>query len=162
MAKKILIIIFYVNQIYADSAVLAYRCKMTNGATGYYDHPCDYMADFNVGIFRGQKIMEETIFTLKLYTKNKTAYNNIYAYKLDNKLPTILTETKSRKKSTAIQLANKRCKNAIAKIPIIHKLLKNQNDQYNNQDNKQMLTKLKRSLSRYKSIKNKYCINVAD
>lgn len=150
MIKKIIFIIMiyvlYPNLLWAESATFAYRCKMDNGAVGYYDHPCDYMSDFHNGIFRGRKSIEEAIFVFKTYGKTKKG-NNIYAYKINNK--------PSGKKLTTKQLADRRCKNAITKIPVVEKLLKDQN-------NKQILVKIKRSLARYNAIKNKYCEKLQD
>lgn len=141
--KYIIIFILATRYLYAEPTKVAYRCKMINGAIGYYDRPCEYMESHGDGIFFGQKIAEETIFMFKSYNSNKNLVNNnIYNF-TTNQQPNIL--------------ATKRCNNAREKILVIQDLL---NNQYINNNNniEPILAKAKRSLARYKIIKNKYCV----
>lgn len=141
--KYIIIFILATRYLYAEPTKVAYRCKMINGAIGYYDRPCEYMESHGDGIFFGQKIAEETIFMFKSYNSNKNLVNNnIYNF-TTNQRPNIL--------------ATKRCNNAREKILVIQDLL---NNQYINNNNniEPILAKAKRSLARYKIIKNKYCV----
>ncbi len=156
--KYIIIFILATRYLYAEPTKVAYRCKMINGAIGYYDRPCEYMESHGDGIFFGQKIAEETIFMFKSYNGNKNLVNNnIYNF-TTNQQPNILATTNKKLQPLTInQLATKRCNNAREKILVIQDLL---NNQYINNNNniEPILAKAKRSLARYKIIKNKYCV----
>ena len=149
----ILLCMIYANQIYATAASFAYRCKAANGSVGYYAHPCNYMASLNTGILRGQQITEEKVFLLKSYSSNQKRIYDINLLTQKKQLPEKSENLvkKSRKKLTSTQLANKRCKNSIAKISTIQELLKNKQGD-------QLSSKLKRALVRYKAINKKYCV----
>ena len=95
---------------------------------------------------------------MKSYNNNKNLVNNnIYNFTTNQQPKILATTNKKLQPLTINQLATKRCNNAREKILVIQDLL---NNQYINNNNniEPILAKAKRSLARYKIIKNKYCV----
>lgn len=129
-----------------EKSTIVYYCKFTDLTIGYYDLPCKYIVNSKSNHTNKLELITEKLLILKTNHKILTNY-----------------KTYDLNKNLSNSLSNKRCQNALTKIPLITELLekhqalsiKNQN-----QNNQEIIVKLKRSLARYTKIKKQSCENL--
>lgn len=122
-----------------EAEVIVHFCKFSNGVTGYYDRPCEYV---NTSSFQKNN--------------SNVAYNSERASIVEESFIRKDIANPNRKKTDSALIATKRCDNAIDKVKAIEGLL--QNNYLNSQFSyKKVLDQLKKSLARYKKIQKQYC-----
>lgn len=128
-----------------EKSTTVYYCKLTDGTIGYYDRPCKYIVNSKFNNTNKLELITEKVLILKTNHKFLANYKIYDPYQdPSNKLP------------------NKRCQNALTKIPLIIELLEKHQTlsiSSKNQNNQEIIRKLKRSLARYNKIKQQSCEN---
>lgn len=137
-----------------ENVIAVYYCQMTDGTVGYYDLPCQNIVDSKKNIYNAAQILPRSIIEeQKIILKPIKSINNGHS------IHNIFVDYK-KMNSTAIpyeNLANKRCINSLKKIKLIEELLEKHQALSVGQTNKEIITKLNRSLIRYNKIKKQYC-----
>lgn len=151
-----------------EKSVNVYYCKITDGTIGYYDRPCKYILNhknnklnenLNEKSSSPKKLylITEKLLTLKAikYSTKSNIHDSTKNYNIYNND----TEQLNPINKKHVDLNTKRCANALNKIPLINELLEKHQTLSQNSNNNEIIKKLKRSLTRYKKIKIKYCTN---
>ena len=126
---------------------------MTDGTIGYYDRPCKYIVNSKFNNTNKLELITEKVLILKIINsfKHKTNHKFLTNYQIYD-----------LNKNLSNSLSNKRCQNALTKIPLITELLEKHQALSiinQNQNNQEIISKLKRSLARYNKIKKQSCEN---
>lgn len=163
-----------------EKTITVYYCKITDGTMGYYDRPCQYVIDSKINNINNSKhlnnlqqannsksnpqlqLITEKLLAFKMLerTNNLSRSSNSIQQELtvNHKIYDKILNKHSNNEQVK-NLSTKRCQNALNKIPLITELLEKHQALTVKQNNKAIIVKLKRSLTRYNRIKKLYCEN---